>query len=320
MISYPSELRERQIPYPSEQLGWERRIPYPSEQHRWERRIPKIMHYIWLDKNTNNNESYPEKYNKYTQSFNTFNPEFTVMFWNGDRINKLFDNHPELTKYKAPWQNLYHHIQKCDMARYAILYIYGGMYVDLDFMFYKNISPLLDRKLFLVKEPSVNANNHRVDGIITNGFIGSVPRHPFWLEFMDFIIDTLKRIKNVKSIGNITNTTGPLNLYTFFVQSKYANTSLVNTCDIIPIYQKNGKTFITKECIHRNNGSYNYNENYYETFGNYADTKWTDGTGWNKIMPDLQRSNINGIISICYCYVIPILAIILIIILVYLYR
>lgn len=256
--------------------------------------IPKIVHRMWLDKNVDDNITYPAKYNKFTKSFDNFNPEFRMMFWNMNRINNFFDTHPEIAKYKIVFQNMPYHIQKCDMARYAILYIYGGVYIDLDFVFYKNLSPLLDRQLLLVLEPSIYAENYHVNGILSNALIGSVPRHPFWLEWMDFIIESMHNIKNgvvhVKRNKNISNnhiynvlyTTGPINFKIFLDQSRYSNVDLADTCDIMPIYFDGRNHFITKECTYRNNGSQVIPANYYQKINNYCDTKWSEGSGWGK--------------------------------------
>lgn len=272
--------------------------------------IPKVIHRMWLDRNIDNNTVYPEKYDKFTQSFDKLNPEFTVEFWNNNRVNKLFDDHPAVAKYKSVWKNLPHHIQKCDVARYAILYIYGGVYVDLDFMFYKNISPLLDRELLLVEEPAEHTEaGDPFETKIFNGFIGSVPRHPFWLDWLDFIV------KSLDKTDDVFKTSGPHNFRVFFDQSKYNHTKLVSACEIIPIHFY-GK--IANVCLHRNNGSESYGSNYYETFGNYADTKWADGTGWGDLTLDSTDNN-NDIFSKRNCYIlISVLIIILVILLSYL--
>lgn len=259
--------------------------------------IPKIIHRMWLDKNMDDNDVYPKKYNKFTKTFDDFNPEFTIEFWNIKRVNKLFDDYPALAKYRSLWKKVPHHIQKCDIGRYIVMYVYGGIYADLDFIFYRNLTPLLDRELLLVAEPTeYTASDEKFGARLCCGFIGSIPQHQFWLDWLDYIVISLRHTKDV------LKTTGPTNFRMFFDQSDYSNTSLINTCDIIPIYYMNGHHYITENCIARNGGSNKYSDDYHVKFGNYADNKWTDGTGWGDLTLNPQENfdsvfNDNGIFS-----------------------
>lgn len=244
--------------------------------------IPKILHRMWLDKSLSNNLTAPKQYDKFVSTFNIRNPDFKILFWNMERINNLFDIYPEIQKYKLLWNKLQYHIQKCDVARYIILYLYGGVYVDLDYTCFKNLSPLLNRELLLVYE-SAEIKPKDIKSI-SNGFMGSISKHPIWLEWLDFIDLSLHKISNSKNsiFGNVMNTTGPHNFGTFFVNSKYSDIELVDTCDIIPLtYEIPNK--IVKECIHRNNNSpIITTDDYYKHFGNYTHTKWLEGSGWMK--------------------------------------
>lgn len=241
--------------------------------------IPKILHRMWLDKKISNNENAPKKYDPFIKSFDDNNPDFITIFWNMDKVKKLFEEYPIISKYQTVWKKLPHHIQKCDFARYLIIYLYGGIYIDLDFMCFRNLSPLLERELLLVLEPSEHSKIYQdpIDARLFNGLIGSVPKHQFWLEWIEFIIQSLKKTSDVMY------TTGPINFRLFFNQSKYKNVPLVNTCDLLPIFRsENGKQYITNDCINRNNGSNKINNDYYKTFKNYTHTKWSEGSGWGE--------------------------------------
>lgn len=238
--------------------------------------IPKILHRMWLDKNIPNNTTVPKKYRKHIDSFEKYNSDFDVYFWNMERVNYLFATNPSINKYYDVWLNMPHHIQKCDFARFAILYVYGGVYVDLDFRYYKNLSPLLDRQLLLVLEPVEHSilNKDSIDNRLYNGFIGSVPNHPFWLDWMDFIVECLK------TTSDVMETSGPVNFRKWFLQSRYSNTPLVDTCDILPFYIKsNGKVALTKICEEKI-GTNKVTDDYHNLLNNYADTLWKEGTGW----------------------------------------
>src|SRR5438876_687791 len=158
--------------------------------------IPKVIHRMWLDKKIANNNYVPKKYDKFIQSFDANNPDFKVIFWNMDKCKQLFEKYPEINKYKNVWYHLPHHIQKCDFMRFIILYLFGGLYIDLDFMCFKNLSPLLDRELLLVFEPVEHSEmfHDPIKARLYNGFIGSIPKHSFWIDWLDFISESLKKI------------------------------------------------------------------------------------------------------------------------------
>ncbi|XWV25489.1 glycosyl transferase [Tupanvirus deep ocean] len=283
--------------------------------------IPKILHRMWLDKSITNNNYAPKKYDPFIKSFKDHNPDFQVMFWNMERVNQLFDRNPQIAKYKNIWTNLPHHIQKCDMARFIIIYLYGGVYVDLDFMCFKNLSPLLNRELLLVFEPPEHSEiwNDPVPARLYNGFIGSVPRHPFWLDWLDFIVESLKKSNDVML------TTGPLNFAIFFRQSRYHNIPTINTCDLLPIYLKDNSNYITRNCVDRNHGSNIIkNNDYYKHFGNYTHTKWSEGSGWGNEQledPNKLKENFSSTSSSndTLCYILIIVVILLVLILIYVY-
>jgi mannosyltransferase OCH1-like enzyme len=90
---------------------------------------------------------------RYPQSWQELNPGFEYKLWNRKMARELFDN-PKLAKWKDFYYNtLQDWIEKCDFLRFAILYIYGGTYVDLDFKCNKSLEPLLNREIGLVWEP-----------------------------------------------------------------------------------------------------------------------------------------------------------------------
>lgn len=239
--------------------------------------IPKILHRMWLDKNIDNNMTPPKRYKQFMETFDKYNPDFKVEFWNMRKVRNLFYEYPIIQKYYDIWENLPHHIQKCDMARYFIMYLFGGIYVDLDFYCFKNLSPLLNRELLLVMEPPEHSEIFESGKKLYNGFIGSVPGHPFWLDWLDFIVESLKESTEVME------TTGPLNFGRFWEQSKYRHIPLVDTCDILPLYYCYEKPHcLSRKCAYRLNQADRKSPHYYRKLGNYVDTKWTAGSGWGK--------------------------------------
>jgi mannosyltransferase OCH1-like enzyme len=237
---------------------------------------------MWLDK-IDDEADYPEKYNTFVESFKEKNPSYEYKLWNMRMIRELFDTAP-LIKYKNFFFDMKHHIEKCDFARYALLYTYGGLYCDLDFKCNKPLDPLLDKELLLVLEPK--EHNTFFTKLMSNSFMGSVPKHSFWLGLMD---DIMKTYNNILSIP-VISTTGPMKLGSYFYK-----TNIDDESTIIPTYY-----VFPYNLYNMKSKDYKENEAYIETY-------WTDGTNWgNDIYPLLIKEHIFVIILI----VILILAII----------
>jgi len=118
--------------------------------------IPKVLHQIWFG------GPIPEKYIRFTIGWRRLHPEWEYILWTEERLPRLYN--------QACFDAAKELCQKSDIARYEILWRFGGVYVDSDFECIKNIEPLLDGvAAFLGYEDPQSVNN---------AIIGSVPRHP----------------------------------------------------------------------------------------------------------------------------------------------
>lgn len=137
--------------------------------------IPKIIHIIWLG-----NKSLPQNYQYYLETWRKFHPLWEIKLWDEKAILK--ENFLSQDLYNQAES----YAEKADIARYEILYKYGGLYVDADYeclasfdelhhkySFYANIEPFVINKGFVQ---------------IANSMIGAVPNNPI-------LLDTLKIIR-----------------------------------------------------------------------------------------------------------------------------
>lgn len=211
-------------------------------------RIPKIIHSLWLSKDAPfDNVDMPEKYDKYQQSIISNNQDFRHMYWSGNSILKLIQEHfPEHLSF---YTELTPVISKCDFARFAIVAVHGGMYMDADFMVVKNISELLTGNNYFINE----LKYHGVENLF-NGIFAACPQDPF-------VLGWLKAMKQSVST-DVFSRTGPVGLYKYYLSSK-DHVLLGNTCDVMSILN-NYKTAI--EC-----------QGYYNS---YTSTTWHDGSNW----------------------------------------
>lgn len=155
-----------------------------------ERKIPKIFHQIWLG------SKFPEKYQSYRQSFIEKHPDWTFILWTEKEIALL-----ELEK-KELYDLSTNYGEKSDIARYEILYQFGGIYIDCDL---KCLQPL---DIFSEKTNFFAGVSHDYFGspLINNAIIGSSPHHPVLKKCIDLIT---KVRSSDQPVTKIIGTTGP---------------------------------------------------------------------------------------------------------------
>lgn len=227
---------------------------------------PKKIHFVWIGSDT-----HPTKYIKFIDSFKEHNSDFEIKVWYEKDILELLES-PNLIKYKERWKSLPLIIMKCDLSRSLILYAEGGLYVDMDFICYKNLSSLIEHKeLILVREAQRNGNR------MLNSTYGGSKGNSFFTTWLDFSFDRIKN-KGPKPIdmdifSYVTDTTGPDIFYKFVIDNNYEYDK--DCCKVAPICENNN---ICKEC--QALGITKYYDGYNEILGNYMDTKWYEGTGY----------------------------------------
>ncbi len=170
--------------------------------------IPLIIHQIWFQGIKNIIQPYKNCFIKNIKFLE--NTNWNHYFWDQTRIENFIKN-----EYSDYW-NIYSKcdilVQKLDVARYLILYHYGGCYMDMDMEILKDFKYLLkdnDELVFsLTKQLGYN-----------NGILFSSKNNIFWL---DFLKDVDKKINLFKfdNMLNIQFSTGPIN-FTSFINTNY---------------------------------------------------------------------------------------------------
>ena len=90
-------------------------------------KIPKIIHQIWLG------SPFPEVYRNYQQSWLANHPDWEYYLWTDADIAALGLENREF------YDTSNNYGERSDIARYEILYRFGGVYVDVD---YECLKPL----------------------------------------------------------------------------------------------------------------------------------------------------------------------------------
>jgi len=222
--------------------------------------IPKIMHFIWIG-----NNKIPDIYLEYIESWLKNHNDWIFCFWNNENIPKLINQ-----KYYDD-TNIY--AMKADILRYELLYIFGGVYIDCDFLCLKNIDEIISKY--------IGFSGYESSEYIAIGIMGFMKNDNILLNIIKNISYSINTNKDLNINKSIPELTGPI----FFTNmwNKY-NT---NKHYSFPINYFYSYTYEDKN----NNKKYNIKDD------NYAIHMW--GYSWNKdIVLKKNTDNINYILKL----------------------
>jgi glycosyltransferase involved in cell wall biosynthesis len=150
-------------------------------------RIPPLFHFIWLGDNL-----MPQIYNDYIRSWALTYTDCKFVLWHDKNI-------PSDLVTGDLIYTIDNVVCRADILRYEIIYKYGGIYVDMDFLSIHRMPPSVFFGTFFGCE---NIST------ISIGIFGSYPQNPLFLEILKFIP------QNIATIGlsetNISKLTGPI--------------------------------------------------------------------------------------------------------------
>ena len=177
-------------------------------------------------------KTFSEKFQTIVDSWKIHNPHYTYIIHDSkerEEFIKDFFDPRILQAYKRIIPGAY----KADFWRCCVLYIYGGIYVDIDTICLGNIDSFLNDEIEFMAPIDLN-EGHLGYYNISNGFIASVPKSPI-------LMDCIKRI-----VRNVETNTIPPSKLDFSgpgVLGRSLNTYLGN---------KETESFIGKEGIFKN--------------------------------------------------------------------
>lgn len=146
--------------------------------------IPHAVHVVWLQ----GKDAMPPaaRYNLY--SWRNFNPDMSLHVHDEAAILELLQEWPELLQrfLEAPNRPC-----KKDIAQFAIIYRYGGVFVDVDVQCLRSVSELLDANTLLAVEyiGDNGLGNKAVSAALC--IVGAVPEHPIMKAAMDGMAATV---------------------------------------------------------------------------------------------------------------------------------
>lgn len=158
--------------------------------------IPKIIFQTWKTYDIPDNWKYAQK----TVKEKNKNWKY-VLLSDDDNLKIVKKYFPDFLPY---YVNFKYNIQRADAIRYMVLYLYGGVYLDLD---YQAIKPF--GSIFLEKGKEVGLIKSSNINFMTNSFLCSHKGSNFWLECIEEMKKPAKIWYFTKHF-EIMGTTGPI--------------------------------------------------------------------------------------------------------------
>ena len=162
--------------------------------------IPMLVHQSWRD------DGFPkDMFNfRWQEAILALNPGWKLMRWTDATSRQLIAE--DFPWFLAAYDAYPSYIQRCDAARYFIMYSHGGLYADLDYECTKPFGPVLgDARAVFSHKQGVNASL----GLV-NAIFASEARHPLWRTVFQLMLDRA----NASATGGVTHvdiihSTGP---------------------------------------------------------------------------------------------------------------
>ena len=234
------------------------------------KKIPKKIFQIYHDK--------PLIKENVKKEIKNLNPEYNYKlydFQDGIEFVKLHFEKELSDKIIIYIQNLHKYSHKSDLLRYCLLYIYGGVYLDIDL---KQKCPLdniinmsndsdlitsfgLGGNIPKMNKEEFTENNKQYQPMISNGFLFSIPKNPILLDLIKKII-TLP-FKNRHSV----------NIYYFhnYLKQNYNNSNLnsfnnmlINNINVYLFKEQTIELGGTNAFINKDNEIIMYSNNYWK--------------------------------------------------------
>ena len=170
--------------------------------------IPKIIHQTAPADKNKWKEDWYECQKSWFKHFP--NSEYEYILWSDEDLDNLIKK--DFNWFYPIYKGYKKNIKRIDIARYFILYKYGGIYADMDYMCIKNFYDQLPPSLVSISESPYKNNEY-----LQNALIASNINNKFW----KYVI---REAINRKDSYSILYSTGPKLLSDIY----YKNKNMVN--------------------------------------------------------------------------------------------
>ena len=203
--------------------------------------MSKIIHQIWLQ----GEDKLPLNLHEFKISVIENNLDFEIKYWDYDEITSFIRNKRQdwVDKWNLIIDEDQSFVKLTEIARWLILYEYGGFYLDRDVMVYKPLNTLYDilqplKTVCIASEKvikdrymqipigykSYSTVKKRFEYVLQDSFVFSNPKNNFFSEFLDYGFEL--RHKNVFESFSIWALTD-------FVNKFKKSIFLLEECDVL---------------------------------------------------------------------------------------
>lgn len=153
--------------------------------------MTKILHQIWIGGDP------PPYYYSNRQTFSTYNRHWQLCLWEKRNIEIVLRGlSQKLVKSFNMCENS--KIAQADLARLCIVYVYGGLYADLDIEFFRDVEPLFrsNKPVFFREAES---------GLVTNSIFYSCPN----TKCLANALAKIEQMPNITNSSDVMQFAGP---------------------------------------------------------------------------------------------------------------
>lgn len=226
-----------------------------SKREKKENVIPLHIYQTW------HTRKLPPKMELCVEKLKADNPEFTHHFFDDDDCREFIKQHFDADVLYA-FDKLKPGAYKADLWRYCVLYVNGGIYLDIKYECkdgFKLIE-LTDKEYFVREGPFDGKNG------IYNAFMVCKAKNNILLSCIDRIVEN---VKNRYYGNNQLEITGPQLINQFFTQPQINNFELKFVKDNQDHIEYHNQTILTSYPEYRNEHTeYQLNKHYYELWKN----------------------------------------------------
>ena len=148
--------------------------------------IPGIIHQFWSQGIP------PDPYFTWGEKIKAMHPGWKYYLWTFETLSREF---PE-----ANLTEDMNHAIKADIARFLLLYRFGGIWLDMDMEMHRTLDSLLSNDFFI---------SFQIDGYVGLGIVGSIPRHPLVESINKAIAANRIAIQKPKNMAEHCQIAGP---------------------------------------------------------------------------------------------------------------
>jgi hypothetical protein len=171
---------------------------------------------------TYNNKNLPSKMSENIKNLQNNNPEFKYILYDDDDIKEFIKNNFNNDVLYA-FNKLKPGAYKADLFRYCIMYINGGVYLDIKFNTINNFKfiYLMDKEHFVLDAKMWHTNS------IYNGLLICLPKNT---KMLDCINQIVKNVYNNYYGESTLSPTGPHLLVKYFNSEELSNINMILYC------------------------------------------------------------------------------------------